>query len=66
VRMSIHPTMTDEEIDYILDSLEQLCQNHVSWAKDYIYDPQTNEFRHHSAPETEQALVDDWYAWDMA
>lgn len=65
VRMSIHPTMTDEEIDYILDSLEQLCHHHTTWAKDYIYDAHTNEFRHHAALETEQTLVDDWYACDM-
>jgi selenocysteine lyase/cysteine desulfurase len=61
VRMSIHPTMTDSEVDYILDSLESLCKHHQEWAKDYTYDAHTNEFTHISMPETEQKLVQAWF-----
>lgn len=61
VRMSIHPTMTDAEIEFILLSLEDLCLHHKEWAVDYIYDSHTNEFRHKSEANTEANLVEDWY-----
>ncbi|HQV97240.1 MAG TPA: aminotransferase class V-fold PLP-dependent enzyme, partial [Saprospiraceae bacterium] len=61
VRMSIHPTMEDTEIEFILDSLVQLSQNHQTWALDYVYDRYSNEFKHKSEPETQQAIVNEWY-----
>ncbi|MBK8516370.1 MAG: aminotransferase class V-fold PLP-dependent enzyme [Saprospiraceae bacterium] len=61
VRMSIHPITTDDEIDFILQSIEQLCLHHFEWAKEYIYDAHSNEFTHKSNPQTEQNLVDEWY-----
>lgn len=62
IRMSIHPTMTDEEITYILDSIEALCENHDQWAKDYIYSHHTNEWVHMSNPSTETDIVNEWYS----
>lgn len=38
IRMSIHPTHTNEEIHYIMNSLKQLAENHVKWSKDYDVD----------------------------
>ncbi|MEM9722962.1 MAG: aminotransferase class V-fold PLP-dependent enzyme, partial [Bacteroidota bacterium] len=35
IRMSIHPTMTDEELHYVLDSIEQLAMHHREWIKEY-------------------------------
>ncbi len=61
IRMSVHPTTTDEEVDLILEALDQLCQCHKDWQKDYIYDPQTNEFSHIHEPFTEKKLVESWY-----
>jgi selenocysteine lyase/cysteine desulfurase len=45
VRLSLHPTMKDQEVVYIADALKQIAQNHKIWAKDYNYDKHTNEFR---------------------
>jgi selenocysteine lyase/cysteine desulfurase len=59
IRMSIHPTMTDAEIDYIMDAIEMLCNNHPEWAKDYTYNAKTNEFIHKE--ETETQLVEKWF-----
>jgi len=50
VRMSFHPTTTDEEVDYILDSLESLALHHEEWQQDYEYMPESNEFRHRHEP----------------
>ncbi len=61
IRMSIHPTMTDEEIDFILESLHELALHHQDWAKEYIYDPATNEYKHFSKTQTEVNLVENWF-----
>jgi selenocysteine lyase/cysteine desulfurase len=44
VRLSIHPTMTDEEIDFILEAIESVAANFALWGEDYRYDPHSNEY----------------------
>ena len=44
VRMSIHPTMSDDEIHYIMKAIGELSQKHTDWAKDYTYNNNSNEF----------------------
>ncbi len=61
VRMSFHPTMTDDEVVFIMDSLEQLCEEHQKWAKDYAYDPHTNEWSHKNDVQLEASLVNEWF-----
>ncbi len=61
LRMSLHPVMTDEEIEYILNSIEELSINHKIWAEDYEYDPHENNFVHRSYPEFEKRIVDSWF-----
>lgn len=51
IRLSLHPTMTDEELYFIMDALNQISKNHKKWAKDYIYSKKTNEYTHVSQPE---------------
>ncbi|MBL9205053.1 MAG: hypothetical protein JNN01_08210 [Opitutaceae bacterium] len=46
VRISLHPTMTDEEAYRLLDAIEALAAHHLHWASDYRYDRQSNEFVH--------------------
>ncbi len=64
IRISLHPTMTDNELDIIADALAQIAQRHEEWAKDYIYIPKTNEFRHKSEPEDKTVLVMPWFELD--
>ncbi len=45
VRLSLHPTMTDEEVDYIVASIGEIAQKANDWKSDYRYDSHTNEFR---------------------
>lgn len=61
VRLSLHPTMSDDEIFYIIDALKQIKKNHSRWEKDYIYNNHTNEFRHYKEPEDKTFLVKDWF-----
>lgn len=48
IRLSLHPTMTNEELEYILNAIEEISVNAPEWKKDYIYDNHTNEFNHNS------------------
>lgn len=49
IRMSIHPTQTNNEIQYILDSIIDLAANHEAWSKDYNIDLTHNQFSHKKA-----------------
>lgn len=46
IRMSIHPTMSNKELEFIVEALEQLAANFDSWADDYEYNLKTNEFKY--------------------
>lgn len=58
IRMSVHPTMTDEEIIFILDALEELSDNFEKWGKDYYYVESNNEFYHET---NEKSLFTDFF-----
>lgn len=38
IRMSIHPTHTDEDIAYLCDAIEELAENYSEWIDDYDID----------------------------
>jgi selenocysteine lyase/cysteine desulfurase len=62
VRMSIHPTTTNEEIHYVCDSIIALSKHHKEWEKDYRYEPKTNEFLFKGDnPDATDGLVDSWF-----
>jgi selenocysteine lyase/cysteine desulfurase len=61
IRMSIHPTTTSEEIQYVCDSIRDLAQHHAVWGSDYEYNSKTNEFRHKTAVLTEKERVSSWF-----
>jgi len=64
IRISLHPTMTDQELDTIIDALTQIAQNHKEWIADYIYVNETNEFRHKDEPEDKTEVVLPWFEMD--
>ena len=61
VRLSLHPTMTNEELRYITAGIRQVAENVETWKQDYEYHPQLNEFFHRSfqRPEGE---IESWFA----
>jgi len=60
VRLSIHPTMMDAELFYIMDALEQIQKNHTEWGKDYSYNKKNNEFRYNKRMEG-NINVEEWF-----
>ena len=57
IRLSIHPTMTNEEAHYLVDACRQVAQNWEEWGRDYRYNPKSNEFEHLHAGHYEEQLV---------
>jgi selenocysteine lyase/cysteine desulfurase len=42
VRVSVHPTMTDEEVSHVAKAIIAVAENHREWARDYIFDSHNN------------------------
>ena len=61
VRMSLHPTVTNEEVHYFAGALRQIVENLDEWSKDYIYSKRKNEFVHHSNHGETIDLVKEWF-----
>ncbi|EAR01850.1 aminotransferase class V-fold PLP-dependent enzyme [Maribacter sp. HTCC2170] len=61
VRMSIHPTTTDQEVDFICDAIKQVASNFEAWGKDYNQNIIKNEFEHVDGNFNEQQLVKSWF-----
>ncbi len=60
IRLSLHPTMTDEELLFITGAIKQITENIEDWKNDYSYDKHTNEFHHVNFPEE---IVADYSSW---
>lgn len=43
IRLSLHPTNTNEEVKFVIKCLKELSQHHLEWAKDYTLDLKRNE-----------------------
>lgn len=61
VRLSIHPTMTNACLEYILDAIEETVANVTEWEKDYVYCPTTNEFTHKDGNCLDGLNVNAWF-----
>jgi len=44
IRLSIHPTMSGAEINFIMDSIEETACHFQEWSRDYTYIEELNEF----------------------
>ena len=62
IRLSIHPTMLNEEMTYICDSIISIARNHKELAKDYSYNCKSNEFVHQNEI-NKKAVVHKWFTF---
>jgi hypothetical protein len=44
VRLSLHPTMTNDELYLVCGALKEIQENYEEWKEDYVYNNHTNEF----------------------
>lgn len=61
VRLSLHPTMTDDELLYITDAIRQVVERVAEWQKDYSYNSLTNEFNHFDLNDNNNLKYSNWF-----
>jgi len=44
VRVSLHPTMTDDEIEYIAAAIEEIIKKYNQWKNEYSFNQKTGDF----------------------
>ncbi|MCZ7601333.1 MAG: aminotransferase class V-fold PLP-dependent enzyme [Melioribacteraceae bacterium] len=60
VRLSLHPTMTNNELYFILNAIKEIIQNVSEWEKDYTYSPKTNEY-YHVTGNDQHKVIEKWF-----
>ena len=61
VRLSVHPTISLEELNFVCESLNKLSKNIEEWSRDYEYDPIKNDYFHKTIAPIEKKLVKEWF-----
>ncbi len=61
IRMSLHPVMSDQELEIILHAIEQVAAKHAEWGEDYTYSPTRNEFIHNKFENPMGMVVESWF-----
>jgi len=64
VRLSLHPTMTDAELELTAKALGEISENISEWEKDYIYDPKVNEFKHKKEIKDKIEIIKPWFEFN--
>ena len=67
IRLSVHPTMTNAEIEFIMDAIELTAAHFCEWGKDYIHDQESGEYCFKEGDAKEHQKVEDWFDvfnWD--
>lgn len=60
VRWSLHPTMTDNEVELMITALKDIVKNIETYKNDYHYDNKTNVFFHKN--DNTDKVLDDWFS----
>jgi selenocysteine lyase/cysteine desulfurase len=61
VRWSLHPTMTNDEVRYVTQSLKEIIKNIDTWQKDYFYVKHKNEFVHRNQTGNSPDYISEWF-----
>jgi selenocysteine lyase/cysteine desulfurase len=61
IRLSLHPTMTDDELLFIVHAIKETAEKADQWKKDYCYDKHTNEFNHSGFSGKTASAYSDWF-----
>ncbi|GAF01640.1 aminotransferase class V-fold PLP-dependent enzyme [Saccharicrinis fermentans] len=61
VRLSVHPTTSEEEIDYIIEAVKQVAHNALEWERNYEYVAAKNEYFHKGIQLKFPSSYNSWY-----
>jgi len=66
VRVSLHPTMTNEEAEIICVAMEEVAKNINTWKEDYCFDKKVGEYFHKRFPRKEEKDFKPWFEFDYS
>jgi selenocysteine lyase/cysteine desulfurase len=61
VRLSLHPTMTTDDLYFTIDAIKKIGKNYKKWAEDYTYDKNINEFTNKKAKRKDAVDYKKWF-----
>lgn len=61
IRMSIHPTMTNMEVEFICHAIAEVAKNVDHWQMAYRYDKSKNEYVHLAGAAVEKEITKEWF-----
>jgi len=61
IRLSLHPTMTTDDLYFTVDAIKKIGKNYKKWAGDYAYDKYTNEFTNKKSKGREAVDYREWF-----
>lgn len=61
VRMSLHPTLSDVDVLYFVQAIDEIVKNHKQWEKEYTYNKKTNEYQICSELDRVNKEVEEWF-----
>ncbi|AWG21903.1 selenocysteine lyase [Flavobacterium faecale] len=61
IRMSIHPTLTNNEIEFICNAIKEVAANFKEWEADYQYSAIKNEFIHKDDHDVVARISRNWF-----
>ena len=53
--------MTNEELEFILNAIEEIIENHKVWEQEYDYSSKTNEYYHKSANQKVNTVINELF-----
>ncbi len=61
IRMSVHPTMRNDEVEYIIKAVKEIAENWREMGKDYYYLATQNEYFHNDFKPNKPKDYDHWF-----
>jgi len=65
VRLSLHPVMTTEEVNFICDAIAQVANNQDYYVSQYRYSPKTNEYYPIAGESTLNQKLEHWFNLEL-
>lgn len=62
IRLSIHPTMTNKELDKTISAVKEIVENIATLEVDYKYSSKTNEYEYVGNKSIEVDIVKEWFS----
>lgn len=62
IRLSLHPTMTNAEMEWIMNAIDLMASCFGYWARDYTYAPASYEYMFNGAAAKEQNTINNWFS----